>query len=219
VSAPPALKAMVREHLRRRGIGSLHVLGAFLRVDRRHFVPADRLGDAYGDYPLPIGCGQTVSQPFMVALMLEALGVRRGMKVLEVGAGSGYAMALLKAMGARPYGVEFHRELALGIAMRVRAAGLGEVAVRCGDGGVGWPEEAPFDRILISAACPRIPDPLLEQLGEGGLLVAPVDSPFHGAQVLTRMTRRGAEVKTEALDGCVFVPLLGAYGREGVRVV
>jgi protein-L-isoaspartate(D-aspartate) O-methyltransferase len=219
VSAPPALKAMVRDHLRRRGVVSLRVLGAFLRVDRRHFVPSGRLADAYGDYPLPIGCGQTVSQPFMVALMLQALGVRRGMKVLEVGAGSGYVMALLKAMGARPFGVEFHRDLALGIPARVRAAGLGEVEVRCGDGGSGWPEEAPFERILISAACPRIPEPLLEQLGPGGILVAPVDSPYHGAQVLTRMTRHGEEVKTEALDGCVFVPLLGAYGREGARVV
>jgi protein-L-isoaspartate(D-aspartate) O-methyltransferase len=218
VSAPPALKAMVREHLRRRGIRSLRVLGAFLRADRRHFVPAERGGDTYGDYPVGIGCGQTVSQPYMVALMLEALDVHRGMKVLEVGAGSGYVMALLKAMGARPFGVEFHRDLALGVATRVRAAGLGEVAVRCGDGAEGWPEEAPFDRILISAACPRIPEPLLEQLRQGGVLVAPVDSPYHGAQVLTRVTRDGSGVTSEDFGGCVFVPLLGAYGREALRV-
>ena len=118
----------------------------------------------------------------------------------------------------RPFGVEFHRDLALGIAARVRSAGLGEVPVRCGDGGEGWPEEAPFDRILISAACPRIPEPLLEQLRQGGILVAPVDSPDQGRQVLMRVTRHGSGVRSEALGGCVFVPLLGAYGREALRV-
>ncbi len=218
MSAPPLLKAMVREHLRGRGIRSRRVLGAFLRVDRRHFVPADRLKEAYGDYPVPIGCGQTVSQPFMVALMLEALRVGRGMKVLEVGAGSGYVLALLCAMGARPFGVEFQRDLALGVAERARAAGFGGVAVRCGDGGAGWPEEAPFDRVIISAACPEVPKPVRDQLAPGGILVAPVGSPYHGAQVLTRMTRHGEGFLTEALDGCVFVPLLGACGREALRV-
>jgi protein-L-isoaspartate(D-aspartate) O-methyltransferase len=126
-------------------------------------------------------------------------------------------LALLKAMGARPYGVEFHRDLAAGIAARVRAAGLGGVEVRCGDGGMGWPDEAPFDRILVSAACPSVPEPLLEQLAQGGILVAPVDSPRSGSQELMRWTRRGAGAGSESLGGCVFVPLLGAYGRQAVR--
>ena len=216
MSAPAPLKTMVREHLRRRGITSRRVLGAFLRVDRRFFVPGERERDAYGDYPLPIGCGQTVSQPYMVAIMLEALDVHRGMRVLEIGAGSGYVLALLRAEGAVPYGVEYLPDLAARIPFRLRTAGLPDVAVRCGDGGEGWPEEAPYDRILVSAACPEVPPPLLEQLRPGGILVAPVDSPYGGAQVLRRMTKLQRGVSVENLDGCVFVPLLGAYGRDGV---
>ena len=121
-------KAMVREQLLRRGVRSRHVIGALLRVDRRIFVPAGSAGLALGDHPVSIACGQTVSQPYMVALMLDALQVRRGMSVLEVGAGSGYVLALLSAMGARPCGVEWHEELARRIPDHLRAA-------RCGDGG------------------------------------------------------------------------------------
>jgi protein-L-isoaspartate(D-aspartate) O-methyltransferase len=137
------------------------------------------------------------------------------MRVLEVGAGSGYVLALLLAMGARPYGVEWHPELAGRIPDHLRASGCGGAAVRCGDGGLGWPEEAPFDRILISAACPRVPPPLLDQLVPGGILVAPVDMPGGGAQVLRRMTKAPGGLEVEDLGGCVFVPLVGLFGKTG----
>jgi len=206
-----ALKRMVRIHMAGRGIRSRHVLGAFLRVDRRHFVPDRSAAQAYDDHPLVIGDGQTISQPFMVALMLEALEVRRGMKVLEVGAGSGYVLALLTAMGARAFGVEWHGSLAAAIPEALQRAGWTGPRVRAGDGGLGWPEEAPFDRILVSAACPRVPPPLLDQLDPGGVLVAPVDAG--GVQVLTRIVKRSWGLEEERGEGCVFVPLLGRYGK------
>ena len=204
---------MVREQILGRGLRSRRVLGAFLRVDRRAFVPAAHAREAFGDHPVLMDCGQTVSQPYMIALMLDALRIGRGMKVLEVGAGSGYVLALLHVMGVRPFGVEWHGDLARGIAARLRAAGLPELPVRCGDGGLGWPEEAPFDRILISAACPRTPEPLLVQLAPGGILAAPVDNPLRGGQVLETITRTEDGLRTDRRGGCVFVPLVGRYGR------
>jgi len=206
---------MVRDQVVGRRVRSRHVIGALLRVDRRAFVPAASAGVALGDHPVSIACGQTVSQPYMVALMLDALKVRRGMRILEVGAGSGYVLALLSAMGARPYGVEWHPELASRIPGHLSAARSRAVAVRCGDGGLGWPEEAPFDRILVSAACPRVPPPLLQQLAPDGILVAPVDWPGGGAQVLRRMTKTPGGVEVEDLGGCVFVPLVGLFGKTG----
>jgi len=210
----PALKAMVREQVVGRRVRSRRVIGALLRVDRRVFVPAAHAAHALGDHPVSIACGQTVSQPFMVAIMLDALQVHRGMKVLEVGSGSGYVLALLSAMGARPFGVEWHSDLASRISGNLSAARSAPVAVRCGDGGLGWPEHAPFDRILVSAACPRVPEPLWDQLAPGGILVAPVDVPGGGAQVLTRMTRGPGGMEAEDLGGCVFVPLVGKYGKD-----
>jgi protein-L-isoaspartate(D-aspartate) O-methyltransferase len=206
------LRGMVRNHIVGRGIRSRRVVGAFLRVDRRHFVPHRYLAQAYDDHPVPIGGGQTVSQPYMVAIMLEALDVHRNMKVLEVGSGSGYALALLRAMGACPYGMEWYAELVGILKENLRAAGMADIHVRQGDGGMGWPEEAPFDRILVSAACPEAPGPLLEQLKPGGRLAAPVNAGM--AQVLTRITRTPSGFRREQLDGCVFVPLLGKYGRR-----
>ena len=159
---------------------------------------------------MPIGAGQTISQPYMVAIMLDLLGVRRGMKVLEVGAGSGYVLALLRAMGARPFGVDWHASLAGAIRGNLLRAGIPEVPVRTGDGALGGPEEAPFDRILVSAACPDIPPPLLQQLAPGGVLLAPVNEGF--GQVVARI-RKGPEGPLEEyFDRCVFVPLLGRYG-------
>jgi protein-L-isoaspartate(D-aspartate) O-methyltransferase len=210
-------KAMVRDQVVGRRIRSRHVIGALLRVDRRIFVPAGSAAQALGDHPVSIACGQTVSQPYMVALMLDALQVRRGMSVLEVGSGSGYVLALLGAMGAQPCGVEWHEELARRIPDRLSAARCGAAAVRCGDGGLGWLEKAPFDRILVSAACPRVPPPLLQQLAPEGILVAPVDAPGGGAQVLLRMTKAHDGVEVEDLGGCVFVPLVGRFGRQDER--
>ncbi len=204
---------MVRRQILRRGLRSVRVLGAFLRVDRIHFVPQGASPVAYGDHPLSIGAGQTVSQPYMVALMLDRLRLRKGLKVLEVGAGSGYALALLAAAGTRPCGVEWHPPLAEAAAGNLRRAGFPGIPIRVGDGGFGWPEEAPFDRILVSAACPEVPPPLLEQLAPGGLLVAPVADP--PGQVLLRLRKdpRGVSHR-EFLERCVFVPLRGAFGLE-----
>lgn len=203
-------REMVRRQLFERGVRSRAVLRAFLAVDRKIFAGGGSASEAYGDHPVSIGLGQTVSQPYMVALMLEALEVRPGMRVLEVGAGSGYAMALLASMGARPFGVERIPELAEGIAGRLEASGFGSLPVLCGDGGLGWTEEAPFDRILVSAACPEIPPPLLGQLVPGGILVGPVGGRY--GQELVRMRSVPGAGALESRGGCVFVPLRGRYG-------
>ena len=211
MSEKSRLKTMVLEQIAGRGIRSRRVLGAFLRVDRGIFVPPSHAGQAYGDHPVAIGCGQTISQPFMVALMLEALDLRRGMRVLEVGSGSGYLLALLRVLGAETFGIEWHPELANRARMNLEAAGVRGVALRQGDGGLGWPEAGPFHRIVVSAACPAVPEPLLDQLAPGGILVAPVDD--RTGQVLVRCRKGPGGVKCERLEGCVFVPLVGRYGR------
>ena len=205
-------RQMVQEQLLPRGLRSRRVLGAMLRVEREAFVPAAARGAAYEDHPVSIGEGQTISQPYMAAVMLQILDVHRGMKVLEVGAGSGYVLAVLSAMGAGPWGVEWHHRLAERILTNLASAGFPPVPVRVGDGGLGWPEEAPFDRILISAACPAIPPPLLEQLSLRGRLVAPVDQDF--SQVVLCMTRTAHGFREETFDRCVFVPLQGRFARR-----
>ncbi len=202
---------MVRRQIYGRGIRTRSVLRAFLSVDRSLFVPVRFTTDAYGDHPVPIPAGQTISQPYMVAVMLDALKVVPGMKVLEVGAGSGYVLALLQAMGARAFGIEWHGELEAALRRNLASAGSRGVRFRIGDGGLGWPDEGPFDRVLVSAACPQVPEPLLSQLADGGVLVAPVDEG--GGQVLLRYRKEGGRLETEPLDRCVFVPLLGRYGR------
>ncbi len=207
------LKAMVREQLVRGGVRSRRVLGAFLRVDRARFVPPDLSRQAYANGPLAIGAGQTISQPLMVADMLEALDLHRGQRLLEVGAGSGYALALAAALGATAYGVERIPELARAIPGRFAALGLPEPRLRVADGTLGWPDQAPFARILVSAACPKIPPPLLDQLDEEGVLVAPVGDA--GGQVLHRVARRGGGFRTDAGIPCIFVPLRGRYGFAG----
>ena len=201
---------MVRRQIFDRGVRGQALLRAFLEVDREVFVGAGLRAEAHGDHPVAIGHGQTVSQPFMVALMLDALEVRPGVKVLEVGAGSGYVLALLAAMGAKPYGVEWLPELADAIPGRLAAAGLRPVPVSCGDGGLGWPQESPFDRILVSAACPEVPPPLVEQLAPGGILAAPVGT-FYG-QELIRLRKGPGGITCEGRGGCVFVPLRGKFG-------
>jgi protein-L-isoaspartate(D-aspartate) O-methyltransferase len=205
-----AQRAMVRRQIFDRGLKKPSLLRAFLKVDREVFVGAGSRAQAHGDHPVTIGHGQTVSQPFMVALMLNALEVRPGVKVLEVGAGSGYVLALLSALGARPYGVEWLMDLACSIPERLAANDLRHVQVSCGDGGLGWPQESPFERILVSAACPEVPPPLVEQLAPGGILVAPVGTLY--GQELVRLRKRPTGITHEGLGGCVFVPLRGKFG-------
>ncbi len=204
-------RMMVEHQIRARGIRDPLVLEAFLRVPRHEFVPENLRSMAYDDTPLPIGRGQTISQPFMVALMTEALGIRGGEKVLEVGTGSGYQAAILAEMGCDVHTVEREPELAREAMKRLSRLGYRGVKVHVGDGTLGLPEEAPFQAILVTAGGPRVPEPLKEQLDpQGGVLVIPVGE--RGFQELLRVTRRGNRFSTENLGGCRFVPLIGEEG-------
>src|SRR5580704_14253325 len=190
-------KDMVERQIRKRGIADLRVLSAMTSVPRHAFVPSDRLGSAYADTPMPIGHGQTISQPFMVAAMADALLLAGTERVLEIGGGSGYQAAVLSLLAQEVIVVELQPELAR--ACRERLIRLGYLNVRAqeGDGSLGWPACAPYDGILVSAAPPAIPSPLVAQLAEGGRLVIPVGSPEQ--QDLLRLTKRQRDVKQEAL--------------------
>ncbi len=208
-------RLMVEHQIRARGVRDPLVLEAFLRVPRHEFVPENLRSMAYDDTPLPIGRGQTISQPYMVALMTEALGIRGGEKVLEVGTGSGYQAAILAEMGCEVHTVEREPDLAREAMRRLARLGYRTVKVHVGDGTLGLPEEAPFQAILVTAGGPRVPESLKEQLDpEGGVLVIPVGE--RGYQELMRVTRRGNRFSTENLGGCRFVPLIGEEGwRDG----
>jgi protein-L-isoaspartate(D-aspartate) O-methyltransferase len=169
---------------------------------------------AYEDRPLPIGYGQTISQPFMVASMLAEAGFTGDERVLDVGTGSGYQAAILGEITRDVVSIEIVPELALRASRTLSDLGIHNVVVVTGDGSVGWPDAAPYDVILVAAAAPRVPDELVEQLADGGRLLMPV-GPSHGVQVLTRVTRRGERPQVERLDGCMFVPLVGRRGDDG----
>lgn len=197
-------EAMVREQIAAEGVHDARVLDAMRKVPRHEFVPADMKPYAYRNGPLPIGYGQTISQPYIVAFMTEALQLEVGMKVLEIGTGSAYQAAILAEMGARLYTIEIVPELCS--SARDTLARLGyHVKLRCGNGYLGWPEEAPFDRIILTAAPPEIPQPLLHQLKEGGILVAPVGE---GVQTLVRLRRDNNMYKEERLLPVRFVPMV-----------
>ncbi len=201
---------MVEEQLAARGILEPRVLAAFRKVPRHLFLPPERRGDAYGDFAVPIGSGQTISQPLMVAIMTEKLGLTGKESVLEIGTGSGYQTAILAELADRVYSVERIPALA-GSARRVlEEQGYHNVLVRVGDGTMGWPEYAPFDRILVTAGAPEIPAPLVEQLAEGGTLLVPVGS--ESLQALTAVKREGGGTIVTPLTGCVFVKLIGRHG-------
>jgi protein-L-isoaspartate(D-aspartate) O-methyltransferase len=198
------------EELRHQGIADLAVLRAFGEVPRHVFVPPDLAVYAYDDRALPLAHGQTISQPWVVALMLEALRLDPADRALEVGAGSGYAAALLARLCAEVYAIERWPELAESARARLAELGAANVQVRAGDGTAGWPEAAPFDAILVSAGGPRVPPPLLAQLADGGRLVMPL-GPERGGQELVRLTRVTPErVEREDLGAVLFVPLVGA---------
>ena len=203
-------RAMVQDQLIARGIRDSRVLEAMAEVPRERFVPPERAAEAYADRPLPIGQGQTISQPYIVALMLELLGVRPSSKVLEIGTGTGYQAALLAALGAKVCSVERLPELARAAEERLRALGFSGVVIRVADGSLGWSEEAPFDGIVVSASAPRVPRELTDQLADGGTLLIPVGETF--SQVLTVVQRRGGGIEARAACGCAFVPLVGARG-------
>jgi protein-L-isoaspartate(D-aspartate) O-methyltransferase len=198
---------MVEQQIAARGVKEERVLGAMAKVPRHEFVPPDEIDQAYDDHPLPIGFGQTISQPYIVALMTELLEVEPGEKVLEIGTGSGYQAAVLAELTDRVYTVEIIPELARAAAHRLDRLGYEDVTVRTGDGYLGWSENAPFDAIIVTAAPDHVPPPLLQQLADGGRLVIPVGPPG-GYQTLWRITERGGQTFSENVTGVTFVPLL-----------
>jgi protein-L-isoaspartate(D-aspartate) O-methyltransferase len=203
---------MVKEQLAARGISDDRVLDAINRVPRHRFVDEGLQHRAYGDYPLPIGEEQTISQPYIVGLMTSLLELTGREKVLEVGTGSGYQTAVLAELSRRVCSIERLPRLADRARRLVESMGYTNVWIRVGNGALGWSDEAPFDRILVAAAGPSVPAPLIDQLGEGGRLVAPVGDAE--SQTLTLVERRGGEVTTRALGECRFVPLVGKYAWE-----
>lgn len=212
-AAPDPLTAarqrMVDAQMRARDIQDPRVLTAMETVRRHEFVPADMLDQAYSDYPLPIGYGQTISQPYIVAVMTQLLEMKPNAKVLEIGTGSGYQAAVLAELTDRVYSIEIVPQLA----ERARAAfdrlGYQRIHTRTGDGYWGWPEEAPFDAIMVTAAPDHVPQPLLEQLVDGGRMVIPVGPPG-GYQSLWVITRQGDEYQNVNWGGVAFVPLTRA---------
>jgi protein-L-isoaspartate(D-aspartate) O-methyltransferase len=202
---------MVAEQIAARGIADVAVLAAMRQVPREQFVAAALRAHAYEDTPLPIEDGQTISQPYIVALMLEAARLRPGDRVLEVGAGSGYASALASRLSAHVDAIERHPRLAELARERLARLGHDNVAVHCADGSAGWPAGAPYDAILVAAAGPRVPAALRAQLAAGGRLVMPVDSGF-GTQRLVQLTRDGDVFREADLGGVMFVPLVGVQG-------
>lgn len=205
-----ARRTMIEWQIRRRGIQDERVLRAMGNVPRHEFVLPPYINNAYDDEPLPIGRGQTISQPYIVAAMSAGLGLTGPERVLEVGAGCGYQAAILALLAREVYTVEFLPDLAQSAADRLERLGYTNVHVRCGDGTLGWPEYAPFDAILIAAAAPRIPEPLLEQLAENGRLVGPVGDDFD--QEIQIVRKREGKLLVEHGVPCRFVPLVGKYG-------
>jgi protein-L-isoaspartate(D-aspartate) O-methyltransferase len=205
-------KAMVRSQLIDRGITDERVLEAMISVPRHLFVPSEVRTHAYQDRALPISEGQTISQPFIVALMAQALELTRDERVLEIGTGSGYAAAILSLLAAEVYTIERWPALAETAQSRLCDLGYTNVHVYSGDGTVGLPAYAPFDGIVVAAAAPWVPRPLREQLGEGGRLVIPVGG--RDEQLLLRLRRRGSDSRIERLSGVRFVPLIGTHAWE-----
>src|SRR5205809_1266665 len=197
---------MVKEQIEGRGIKDRLTLAALREVPRHEFVPEASAGEAYGDFPLPIGHGQTISQPYIVAFMTEALGLRGGERVLEIGTGSGYQSAVLAKIAGTVYTIEIVPELAEEARERLARLGYRNVRVRAGDGYLGWPEAAPFDAIIVTAAAPRIPQPLKDQLRDGGRLILPVGDEY---QELIVVTRRGASFEERRVLPVRFVPMTG----------
>jgi len=204
-------KRMVEEQLVLRGINDPDVLRAMKTVERHKFVPRSHRSSAYGDHPLPIGEGQTISQPYIVALMTQLLQADKDSKVLEVGTGSGYQAAVLSILAKEVYTIEIIESLGKSAAERLKQLGYDNAHVRVGDGYAGWPEEAPFDCIIVTCACPRAPGPLVEQLGEGGRMVIPIGD-YLSYQTLTLFEKRKGKLAKRDITGCVFVPLLGEHG-------
>ncbi len=204
---------MVAEQLRARGIDDDRVLAAFSRVPRHEFVPAEHRDDAYSDYPLPIGEGQTISQPYIVAAMTQNLRLQPRDLVLEIGTGSGFQTAVLAELAAHVYSIERFEALAAPARGVLGRLGYRNITVFTGDGSAGLPELAPFDAVIVSAAAPRVNPAWFEQLVEGGRIIVPVGTPQ--AQELHLVQKVNGKASTTRLDPCRFVPLVGAEGFPG----
>lgn len=206
---PNELKRMVDEQLRssERGIRDKRVLTVMESLDRAEFIDPAQRPEAYDDGPLPIACGQTISQPYIVALMTEALDLQPGERVLEIGTGSGYQAAVLAQLGCRVFSVERIPQLAARARETFTRLGLDTIQVRLGDGHLGWPEAAPFDAVIVTCCAEAIPGPLIEQLRDGGRMVIPLGSREQG-QVLTLVEKRGERLDQRELLPVRFVPML-----------
>jgi protein-L-isoaspartate(D-aspartate) O-methyltransferase len=198
---------MVRDQIEERGIADSAVIGAMKRVPRHLFVPPELKDLAYADQPLPIGLDQTISQPYIVALMTELLSLKKNQKILEIGTGSGYQAAVLAEIADSVWTNEILEPLAKSAEERLRKLGYGKVRVRCGDGYAGWPEYSPFDRIIVTAAAEQVPEPLIRQLNDGGRMVIPV-GPVFSIQNLILLEKHGEEISRRIVAPVRFVPLL-----------
>jgi len=205
---------MVEEQLRRRGIHDQRLLAVMANIIRHSFVSSDYQYAAYEDRPLPIGEGQTISQPYMVAVMTQSLELRGDERVLEIGTGSGYQTAILARLGKTIFTIERIQGLLLRAQKILLELGYENIFFLTGDGTKGWPEKAPFDGIIVTAGAPEIPQTLTSQLAEGGRLVIPVGPRY--TQTLYKVTRKRSQFIEEDITGCVFVPLVGDFGwKEG----
>jgi protein-L-isoaspartate(D-aspartate) O-methyltransferase len=201
---------MVERQIAARGIQDPRVLDAMRAIPRHIFVPPTYRSVAYGDHPLPIGEGQTISQPYIVAMMTELLEPHAEDRILEIGAGSGYQAAILGKLVRRVVTIERIPEVAEGARRHLEELGIHNVVLIVGDGTLGHPAEAPYDAVIITASTPEVPQPLIEQLAEGGRLVAPVGGREY--QELIRIVKRKGRLETESYGGVVFVPLIGEHG-------
>lgn len=202
---------MLREQILSRGISSPRVIAALSKIPRHYFVEEALWGRAYEDYPLMIGSGQTISQPYIVALMSELLEGREGMSVLEIGTGCGYQAAVLCEMGLKVFTVERLRELYNAASKRLAGLGYSRIRLRLDDGTLGWPEQAPFDRIIVTAGGPDVPEPLLEQLADPGIMVIPVGLNRRG-QELVVIRKEDGRISRESRGAVAFVELVGSHG-------
>ena len=202
---------MIEEQLVPRGISDKKVLEVFRKVPRHEFVPKDLVQNSYSDYPLPIGEGQTISQPYMVALMTQSLCLKGDEKILEIGTGSGYQAAILSQLVKEVYTVERFKGLAEKASDIFKRSGYENINIKIGDGTLGWEEHVPYDGIIVTAGAPGIPESLLKQLKDGGRMLIPIGSGGFG-QILTLVERIGKNIRTSELCGCMFVPLIGKEG-------
>ncbi len=207
-------RGMVDNQLIPRGINDTRVLDAFLKVPRHEFVPRELLREAYADYPLPIGSKQTISQPYIVALMTESMKLKGSERVLEIGTGSGYQAAILSELADEVYSIDRMKALADRAGQILDRLNYKKVKIKVGDGTLGWEEFAPFDGIVVTAGAPAAPGSLLKQLKNGGRLIIPIGGKID--QALTVFEKRDDKIYSKGLCGCMFVPLIGREGwQEG----